>query len=241
MSRQSLRPSRLLTLVLAGICAVLVLVLGAQRWLAGDEPDAGVIQVSPAGAGVASSLETRSFDLPSRGEYAEVTARPLFSEDRRPEENGGAAGDEGEAVAAEDEAPTEPPPVSLTGVIITPEQRIAMMRNTESREYVTLKEGEPLEGWTLEEVSRRRIVFSNGGRQEVVDLEVYTGGLGGGGRRAQRGDRAEADGEQAGQDQAEQPLSATEQIRERIQRERERRRQLIEEARKRQQNADSDQ
>lgn len=243
MSRQSLRPSRLLTLVLAGICAVLVLVLGGQRWLAGDEPDADVIQVSPAGDGVASSLETRSFELPSRGEYAEVTARPLFNEDRRPEESEGPAGGEGEAVAAEEEAPADLPPVSLTGVIITPEQRIAMMRNTESREYVTLKEGEPLEGWTLEEVSRRRIVFSNGGRQEEVALEVYTGALGGGGggRRAQRGDRAGSDDEQAGQDQAEQPLSATEQIRERIQRERERRRQLIEEARKRQQDADSDQ
>lgn len=237
MSRQSIRPSRLLTLALAGVCIVLVLVLGGQRWLAGDEPDADVIQVSPTGAGVPSSLETRRFELPSRGEYAEIAARPLFNEDRRPEEDGGPAGGEDEAIAAEEEAPAEPPPVSLTGVIITPEQRIAMMRNTESREFVTLKEGEPLEGWTLDEVSRRRVVFATGDDRQVVELEVYTGSLGGGRRRGRNG----GNGDQPGQERSNQPLSATEQIRERIQRERERRQQLIEEARKRQQNADSDQ
>lgn len=245
MSGQSLSPSRLLTLVLAGLCGVLVLLLVAQRWLAGGGPDTDVIQVSPSDAGVPSSLETRQFDLPPKGDYAEVTARPLFSEDRRPEERDAEGSQREEAIAAE-EAQKELPPVRLTGVIITPEQRIAMLRNNQNREYVTLKEGEPLEGWTLEEVSRRRIVFATGGKREVVELEVHTGGLGGGGR-GKRGNggnqeqtrRGWGDGDQSG-DSAE-PLSATEQIKQRIQRERERRRELIEEARKRQQNADSNQ
>lgn len=247
MSRQSISPSRLLTLVLAGACGVLGLLLVAQQWLAGGDTDAGVIQVSPSAAGVPSSLQTRQFDLPPKGEYAEVAARPLFNEDRRPEERDAEGSGQGEAVAAE-EPPSELPPVRLTGVIITPEQRIAMLRNNKNREYVTLKEGEPLEGWTLEEVSRRRIVFAMGGQEEIVELEVHTGGLAGG-----RGNRGNGDNEeqtrrgwgnndgQSEEGESNKPLSATEQIKQRIQRERERRRKLIEEARQKQQNADSNQ
>ncbi len=237
MNRQAIKPSRLLTLVLAGMCGVLVLVLAAQRWLGGDAPEAGAIQVSPADSAAPSSLETRRFELPPKSEYAQVTARPLFNEDRRPEQHDDTQQQDAEALAAE-QAPSELPPVSLTGVIITPEQRIAMLRNTKNREYVTLKEGEPLEGWTLEEVSNRRIVFATDTRQEVVELEVYTGGLGGG----RNGGGGGGNGDDAGREQPDQPLSPADQIRERIQRERERRRELIEEARKRQQNAsDSDQ
>lgn len=239
MSRQAIRPSRLLTVALAGICGVLVLSLAAQRWLAGGVPESGAIQVSPPDSAAPSSLETRRFELPTKSEYAQVTARPLFNEDRRPEQRDDTQQQDAEAIAAE-EAPSELPPLSLTGVIITPEKRIAMLRNTKNREFVTLKEGEPLEGWTLEEVSNRRIVFATGAQQEVVELEVYTGGLGGGGRR--RGGNGNGNGDDAGREQSDQPLSAADQIRERIQRERERRRELIEEARKRQQNAsDSDQ
>lgn len=244
MSRPTLSPARLLTLALAGACGVLVLVLAGQRWLAGGGSEVDAIQVSAFDAAAPSSLETRRFELPSRSEYAEVTARPLFNEDRRPAEQSDMEQPD-EALVAE-QSPAELPPVSLTGVIITPEQRIAMLQNTKNREYVTLKEGEPLEGWTLEEVSRRRIVFSTGAERQVVELEVYTGNLGGGrSRGGSRGDRAGSggNGDQAGEDQAEQAASATEQIRERIQRERERRRELIEEARKRsrERNADSDQ
>lgn len=239
MNGQSMPPSRLLTLALAGLCGLLVVVLGMQRWLAGGEPDTSAIQVAAPAPGAPSALETRRFELPAEGEYAEVTARPLFNEDRRPEQRDEAA-QGAEAVAAE-EAATEPPPVSLTGVIITPDERIAMLQNTKNREYVTLKQGEPLEGWTLEEVEHRRIVLSTGGRQQVVELEVYTGSLGGG-RRVPGGNAGDRNGAaQPGQEQEDRPMSATEQIRERIQRERERRRQLIEEARKRQQNTDSDQ
>lgn len=243
MSRQSLKPSSLLALALAGTCAVLVLVLAGQRWLAGGEPDLSAIQISPPGNATPSSLETRRFELPPKSEYAQVTARPLFNEDRRPEQLDETEQPDGEIAAAE-EASSELPPVSLTGVIITPEQRIAMLQHNQNREYVTLKVGEPLEGWTLDEVEHRRIVFSAGGRKEVVELEVYTGNLGGGrGRGGGRREQPGGNGAEPAGDESGQPLSATEQIRERIERERERRRELIEEARKRsrERNAESDQ
>ena len=127
--------------------------------------------------------------------------------------------------------------MSLTGVIITPEARIAMLRNTQSREYVTLKEGEPFEGWTLEQVDKRRIVFDAGGRQQIVELDVYTGpagsGRSGGEQRGQEGNPDQPQVIDSGQMNGN--TSAAQAIRERIERERERRRQLIEEARKRQQ------
>lgn len=228
----------LMTLTLAGLCILLALILALQSFLGGGSGGNDAVQVSAAGPGQLSELETRRFELPPETEFAEIVARPLFHEDRRPEERDGEQSDEGEQVA-EEQSPTEPPPVTLTGVIITPEARIAMLRNTESKEYVTLKEGEPLEGWTLEQVQQRRIVFNTGSQQEIVELDVYTGPAGGG----RSGGRQQAQDQGRDQDQPQVidssqlngNTSAAQAIRERIERERERRRQLIEEARKRQQ------
>lgn len=239
MSRQLLRPWGLLTLALAGLCALLALVMIAQWLLAGGSPEGDAVRVTAANPGELTSLETRRFELPAESEYAVISARPLFHEDRRPEQRDEEQQD-GEGQVAEEQAPNEPPPVTLTGVIITPEKRIAMLRNTKSKEYVTLKEGDPLEGWVLKEVERRRIVFNAGDERQIVELDVYTGPAGG--RAPGNGQNGSPGGQQTNQpDNAQQREvpSAAEQIRARIERERERRRQLIEEARKRQDNSDN--
>lgn len=243
MNPSLLRSWGIPTLTLAGLCALFVLILVLQRFLAGGNVEGSAVRVSAAGPGELSELETRRFDLPPETEYAVIAARPLFHEDRRPEQRDGGQQD-GDAQLAEEQAPSEPPPVTLTGVIITPEARIAMMRNTESREYVTLKEGEPLEGWTLQKVQHRRIVFDSGGREQIVELDVYTGpagqGRGGGDAPASQDGAQAQDGPQVidSSQLDSSNSSAAQAIRERIERERERRRQLIEEARKRQQQSD---
>lgn len=232
MSRWIQQPDRLVTLVLAALCGVLVLGLMLQRMLAGGGEAPGAVPVAPMDAEGSTSLTTRSFELPPTSEYAEITRRPLFHEDRRPEEDSDDGPDQGEAQAV---AATEPPPVTLTGVIITPEVRVAMLEHNRRNEPISLKQGETLDGWTLESVDERRAVFASGSSKEPVLLEVYTGPAGGGRRAAAREQPVtEADQNQA-QDQ-----SAADLIRERIARERERRRELIEQARQRNRERDSD-
>lgn len=239
MSGRLLSPGRLLTVVLAALCGVLVVVLVLQRFLGGASAEDGAVQVAPGDAGGLSEVETRRFELPPEPEYAVIKARPLFHEDRRPEERDSEQQKDEQELAAEQKA-AEPPPVTLTGVIITPDERIAMLRHDKKREYVTLKQGQPLEGWTLQEVNRRRIVFDAGGRQQIVELDVYTGPAGGG-RRGGGGGQQSSNQSGSNQQQQQNESSAAAAIRERIERERERRRQLIEEARKRQQQSDDNQ
>ncbi len=73
------------------------------------------------------------------------------------------------------------------------------MRNTQSKEYVTLKEGDPLEGWTLEKVQQRRIVFNSGQQESIVELDVYTGPAGQG---RTRGGASAQDGSNGGEQQS---------------------------------------
>lgn len=225
------QPARLLTAVLAGLCALLLVVLGLQRLLAGAGGGADVVTVSAAQGPGTSELETRQFELPPKSDYAEIAARPLFYEDRRPETHEGGSGGEGDM--AEQVAQTELPPVTLTGVIITPDKRVAMLENNKDKQKMAVKEGESVEGWTLKSVSDRSIVFSSGDSEQSLELEVYTGPAGAG-RRPPRNDNAQP-AASSQQDNKDQPVDAAQLIRQRIERERERRRQLIEQARKNQQ------
>jgi|GEM_PF-6041104 len=225
------QPSRLLTTVLAGVCTLLLVVLGLQRLLAGAGGDADVVTVSAAGGPGTSELETRQFELPPQSDYAEIAARPLFYEDRRPETHEGGA--DGEGSEADQVAQADLPPITLTGVIITPDKRVAMLENNKNKEKLAVKEGEAVEGWTLKSVSDRSIVFSSGDSEQSLELEVYTGPAGSG--RARGGNDSAQPAASSQQNGGDQSVDAAELIRQRIERERERRRQLIEQARKNQQ------
>lgn len=226
------QPGRLLSAALAGVCALLLVVLLLQGLLVGSDRDADVA-VAPRDTAGAGDLTTREFELPPVTEYAEITARPLFHEDRRPEPE--QVAQDGEDQEPAQSAALEPPPVRLTGVIITPNARVAMLDHNRRNEQLSLKPGEHLEGWTLESVDERRVVFASGGTREPLLLEVYTGSAGGG--RGPRGD----DREQAAEEEEGSEQSAADLIRERIARERERRRELIEQARERQEQSDNGQ
>lgn len=216
-------PAQALTLILAGLCAFLLLLLAIQRLFGGGDSAVEVIDLNDNNRPRAGALQTSGFELEPLNRYQAIVQRPLFNDTRRPivEKKPGAS----EAELAAQKTPTELPPVTLTGVIITPDSRYAMIRNTRNNEFFALTVGTTLEGWNVDSINPRRVVFSNGGGQQVVELEVYTAGGGGGGRA-----RAQPAAANANQSQ-----TAAELIRQRIERERERRRQLIEAARKKQQ------
>ena len=117
-------------------------------------------------------------------EYNEILRRPVFFSDRRLPVLQAADFDE-EAVVMEE--PPEPEPVSelkasVAGIIITPEMRMAMIRDQEANRTVLLREGMSLEGeqaaWRLDSIEPRLVNFvSVDGRSAGLELEVNTRGL----------------------------------------------------------------
>jgi len=120
-----------------------------------------------------AALEREPVRMRPWTEYGEVLARPLFNESRAPEE---APPTEGDATAT-----TAALNVALTGVVITADVRIAMVKDNASGKTVRVKLGQPLEGdqagWTLAELKPRGAVFDGGelGRQEL-ELTIDTKG-----------------------------------------------------------------
>lgn len=176
-----MKPQRIVFLGLLGGCALLA--AGWVALLAGVGQ--GVEPTAPRDAngqlGEATAVE-EDFALPGFESYAEVMNRPLFNEDRRPLV---------EATELDTDEPTEEQQaevalnVTVTGIIITPGQKLAMVTNNVSRELLRLKEGMQLDGdqasWTLSTIEPRRLVFDGGSQGTAeVKLETFTQPLKGG-------------------------------------------------------------
>ena len=165
----SIHGAKLLTLVLACACGVLLLlVLALQfgfgrgyRWLPADEAAVAALGVR--------GIDRAQFKLPPESSFAQTVERPLFNEDRKPTPD-----------TPEPVAPTTPPVplnVSLTGVILTPQLRLAMIHDNGKNDSLALKEGMPLPGelggWTLTRVKQRSAIFKEAAGEEV-EVELST-------------------------------------------------------------------
>ncbi|UHQ19958.1 general secretion pathway protein GspN [Lysobacter sp. KIS68-7] len=103
-------------------------------------------------------------------QYAEVGARPLFSEDRRPQPFFlQAQGDDQQAQAFD---------FVLTSVLLTPTFRMAIVQPTAGGESVRMKMDEsPAEaqGWRLVALEPRRATFEGPQGSKTLDLRVFNG------------------------------------------------------------------
>jgi general secretion pathway protein N len=124
-----------------------------------------------------AAIDREPFRLRAWAEYGEVLNRPLFNDTRTPEPAEpveGAAGGDGN---------TPPLNVTLTGVILSGELKLALVRDNAKGETQRVRVGQPLEGeqagWTLIELEPRAAVFEGAGlgRQEL-ELTVDTKGGG---------------------------------------------------------------
>ncbi len=206
-----MKPGQLAIVLLAGGCALLaltwVLLLGGVgQQITPAEP---LERSDWVGAG---GVEEDEFALPPMEAYAEVTTRPLFNEDRKPAPPG--SQDPGPDDSENGEQDPVELNVTVTGIIITPEKRVAMVVDNATKEPLRLSEGMPLEGeqsaWTLTSIQPRKLVFDGGGvgPQEVA-LETYTQALKGGSPARARATPIAAPA-QAGEEQAEASQSPTE-------------------------------
>jgi general secretion pathway protein N len=108
-------------------------------------------------------------------EYAEVAARPLFNDDRRPQASADTDA-EPAPVAAPAAAPLD---LVLTSVIIAGDTRIAVVADRGGANAQSLRVGQSLKGeqsaWQLAELQPRHAVFEGPGGRSRVDLRVFDG------------------------------------------------------------------
>ncbi|MEJ2385211.1 MAG: hypothetical protein P8Y54_12610 [Xanthomonadales bacterium] len=218
--------------VLASISAGLLVVLAllALAWSlppsasSGDgEDDEGALSVQVPGLAATAPIET----------FSVITERPVFNESRQPEffeETDEEKLAENEAAAAN--ADVEPPEVTLSGVVITPTQRIVILQPKGAEESLIALEGNPLEGdfgsWEVKSIEPRSALLTSGSGEEVrVDLQIHDAMIAEPPKppptaRSDDGDAAAADGD-------DRPLSRAEEIRQRIAERREELRRAAEE------------
>ncbi|MBS0571398.1 MAG: hypothetical protein JSS28_12365 [Proteobacteria bacterium] len=165
--------AKLLSAILAGVCAVLLLLalaleLGFGRgyaWLPADRDAAGVAKVA---------IDRTSFKLPPEAQFADTTARPLFNDDRKPTPDS-------------PDAPDTPPPtkvplnIALTGIILTPQLHLALVHDKLGNKDLALKVGMPMAGdqggWTLTRINPRSAIFRETSGDEVeVELSTAVAG-----------------------------------------------------------------
>lgn len=105
-------------------------------------------------------------------QYAEAASRPVFTADRLPR-SFMATGPDGNAAMG---AQSQSLDFILTGVLISPQVRLAILQPTGGGEAVRVREGaspEGASGWRLVEVQPRRAIFEGSGGESSLDLRVF--------------------------------------------------------------------
>lgn len=103
-------------------------------------------------------------------QYAEISRRPLFSEDRRPQPFVINPGGEDEGKGGFDYV--------LTSVVVAPGFRMAILQPSGGGESVRVREGaapEPAPGWVLASVGPRSAVFNGPEGERKLELRVFDG------------------------------------------------------------------
>ena len=118
------------------------------------------------------ALNREAFKLPGWGEYAIVLDRPIFNEDRQPTPVTDTA-----ASAKSEEATAKPLNATLTSIILTPDVKLAIVKNNDTGESEVIRIGRPLageqNGWKLVEVSPRGATFEGQGLgRQALELAV---------------------------------------------------------------------
>ncbi len=124
----------------------------------------------PAGEGdrAASPLPVLPAAAPERiasaEAYAQIGARPLFAEDRRPRPYLLGGSEPGASSA-----------VSLTGVLLTSEFSMAILTTDQKQSLRLRLNGEPVNGWQLLALEPRSATVSGPGGTQTLELSVFNG------------------------------------------------------------------
>lgn len=137
-------------LILGALALVLGAVVALEMW-APTERHSVAAAVAVRTPEVGSRTPAR-FALPPLARYAEVTARPLFSETRRPPLESASSGDAQSAAFV------------LIGIVISPDARYALIAHGRPLHTERTSVGQELDGWTVQQILPDRVLFQRGDR-----------------------------------------------------------------------------
>ncbi len=150
--------------------------------------------------------------------YAVITEHPVFNSTRLPEIELDLETAVDEDLLVED---VDAPDVQLTGIVITPSIRMAMLRQKGEKMSLVAFEGKPLEGdfgsWQVSRIDHREVTLSSGGGDKIqLKLEVHGVAI----AEPPKSEPRTAENRQGNKTSAkpakDQPLSRAEEIRQRI-------------------------
>jgi type II secretory pathway component PulC len=116
------------------------------------------LAVSPA---FAQSTDGPLAALPPIEALTETIERPLFREDRRPPTI-----DEEQQEVADVESGL----FTLVGIIVSPKQRLALVKVRGSQDVLQLSEGQQANGWTVIQISANDVIFESNDKTETIEL-----------------------------------------------------------------------
>jgi len=151
-----------LTLYLLLTCVLLAGILAVESTHA-PQLDIDTLLTEQSTAPDGARISRPVYTPPPIRAFDEILKRPLFNENREPP-------------PAPDKIVSTPVPVQthirlkLEGVAITPEARIAVLRDLTTKKMLHLAEGGNHKGWKLESVHANRALFKR--NQQTVELEL---------------------------------------------------------------------
>jgi hypothetical protein len=151
------------TAIAAALCTLLAIVLTLE--LLPGRKAADSARASQPGKKPAVNLSRHDdFILPPLQQFREIVDRPLFVQTRRP----AAVDKSASAVAGQPDASLNQ--ISLSAVIVSSTQRIALFRNTQDKKTIRVEEGKPLQGWLLKEVLAESVTLAREGQEQKFVL-----------------------------------------------------------------------
>jgi hypothetical protein len=133
------------------------------------ELEYGPFLVPPATSGAASepkqtilALGEAAPEAPGIGSFAEVAARPLFNQDRRPAPPETPA----EKVAKVEENVL----FDLVGVVISDRNRVALLRPRSEGKIVFAMEGKSFGGWEVSAINSTEVILKRGAERSILKL-----------------------------------------------------------------------
>jgi general secretion pathway protein N len=152
---------------LAGFAMLLLACLGLSAVIYDEltddppPPVGRVADASPAPAAVAVPPDEAPFTLPALESLKEVTDRPLFSAARRPA-----------AARTAQQTASDLSSLQLRGVIISDQSRLALVQQAKSAAIMRVKEGQELQGWTVQSILPDRVVVQRGASVQELKLRI---------------------------------------------------------------------
>lgn len=153
----SLNPAQI---VLSGVCAALLVVLGYL--LFAPLPAISVAQVHVRAEPVDDDQPLPRFDPPPKSAFAEVDDRSVFNPLRVRVAS--------QSVAGTTNSATLPSDLSLVGVILDGEKKLALIRSPQAPLAVGIGVGGTIEGWQVTRVEPDRVALRAGGPEQQLLL-----------------------------------------------------------------------